>query len=48
MFRCNDCGWEFETPAVECEDDSDDTYDACPSCGSDDILFDVDELEDDE
>lgn len=55
MYRCNDCGAEFETPI-----ETDDlfgcyTYDACPDCASDDILCDAaddmdfdddDELED--
>ena len=50
MYRCNDCGAEFEMP-VDAVDDYGDYYNSCPVCGSDDILCDVgdvDELEDDE
>ena len=37
MYRCNDCGAEFETPVVEDEGTEDETVEICPSCGSDDI-----------
>jgi len=46
MYRCNDCGAEFDVAAHD-----DNADEICPSCGSDDILCgvaDVDELEDDE
>jgi DNA-directed RNA polymerase subunit RPC12/RpoP len=47
MYRCLECGYEFDTPMVKTEllvDGPPFTVDVCPHCGSDDILMGVDEL----
>jgi DNA-directed RNA polymerase subunit RPC12/RpoP len=39
MYRCNDCGREFETPDEHVlEVETGYTISACPDCGSDNIL----------
>jgi putative FmdB family regulatory protein len=36
MYRCNDCGAEFEALTTNTDPETGDEVDVCPECGSDD------------
>lgn len=41
MYRCNDCGWVFEDHGDDVDSDTGESFECCPSCGSDDIIEEV-------
>lgn len=45
MYRCLDCGTEFEMPALNWPDEGEDPIEYCPNCGSDYILCGCDDID---